>query len=163
MLRIVPLGAFKHGFDLLDESDQPLAAFRGSVWREGGQIVAGPRRCEFRRDGRRRFRLDGPAGTVATAVKPSVWSAGWVVEVGSLRYELVRAGWFARAWQLRGRGQTLGRVAPHRGSTRKAVADLPAELSPPVMAFVVAVVLTLWRRDEAAAAGAAAGGAAASS
>jgi hypothetical protein len=83
MFRIVPLGAFKHGFDLLDESGQPLAGFRGSVWREGGQIVAGPQRWEFGRDGRRRFRLDGPAGTVASAWKPSVWSSGWEVEAGT--------------------------------------------------------------------------------
>jgi hypothetical protein len=86
-----------------------------------------------------------------------VWSSGWEIEIGSLRYELARAGWFARAWQLRSGGRMLGRVVPRRGSTRRAVADLPAELPPPITAFLVAVVLTLWRRDEAAAAAAASG------
>ncbi len=54
------------------------------------------------------------------------WSTSWQVEVGSLRYELVRAGRIARACQLRGRGQTPGRIAPYRGSTRQSIDDLPA-------------------------------------
>jgi hypothetical protein len=155
MLRGVPLGAFKRGFNLLDESDLldqsavPLAVFRGSVWRPSGQIVAGLQTYEFHPIGRRRFGLDGPAGTVATARKPSMWSAWWEVEVGSLQYELVPTGRVARDWQLHERGEKVGWVAPYRGSTRQVIADLPAELSPSVTAFVVAIVLTMWRRTPA--------------
>jgi len=58
-----------HTRSTFDESDQPVAAFRGSVWREGGQILAGPQRCQLRRDRRRQFRLDRPAGTVAGRLK----------------------------------------------------------------------------------------------
>jgi hypothetical protein len=130
---------------------------------EDGQIVVGTERWLFRRDGRRQFLLDRPdrvGEPVASARTPSVRSSSWEVEAGSQRYELVRAGRFTRARELRGRGQTLGRVAPsYRFSQRAtAMADLPAELSPPVMAFVVAVVRTLWSRSRSGAGGATAGG-----
>jgi hypothetical protein len=115
MLRVVPVGVFGSGFDLLDELDRPVAAFRRSMLREEDQIVVGTKRWLFRPDGRRRFlldRLDRVGETVATAWQPSVWSSSWEVEARSPRYELVRAGRFTSDWELRGRGQTLGRVAP---------------------------------------------------
>jgi hypothetical protein len=40
----MPLGGFKNGFDLLDDSHRQVAVFRGSAWREGGQIIAGRER-----------------------------------------------------------------------------------------------------------------------
>jgi hypothetical protein len=176
MLHVVPVGAFGSGFDLLDEFDRLVAEFRRSMLIEDGQIVVGTERWLFRPDGRRQFlldRLDRVGEIVATASKTSLRSNSWEVEAGSQRYELVRAGRFTGAWELRGRGQTLGRVAPFFGFIRPpvakagdlpaerrelATADLPAELAPPVMAFVVAVVLALRRLARSGAGGATAGG-----
>lgn len=156
------VGVFGPGFDLLDEFDRLVAEFRGSMLIEDGQIVVGTGRWLFRPDGRRQFlldRLDRVGEMVATASKASRWSNSWEVEAGSQRYELVRAGRFTGAWELRGRGQTLGRVAPCFGFIPPpvAVADLPAELSPPVIAFVVAVVLASRRRARSGGGGGSAG------
>jgi hypothetical protein len=160
VLTAIPHGTFKNGFDLVDAAGRGVATFRGSAWRENGEIISGDGRWRFRRDGGRHFTLEGPGGFVAEATKPSMWSGRWQVAIGSETYELAKRTWLSRTFELRGRS-TLGEVRPHGGFSSKADVDLPAELSPPLQAFVVAVVLTLWRREQAAAASgaAAAGGA----
>ena len=164
MLTVRPLGAFKNGFDLLDQIDRPAGGFRGSAWREHGEVTVGPERLSFRRHGGRRFTLEGPTGIVATATKPSVWSGRWEITVGDRTYGLARRSWMSRAYEVRGRGQALGEVRPTSAFSGRAAVELPAELPVTAQVFLIAVVLTLWRRDEAAAGAAvAAGGAAAAS
>jgi hypothetical protein len=148
-MRIVPLGAWRNGFDLVAEADRYVGGFRGSVWREGGEIVAGTERYGFVREGRRGFRLAGPHGDVAGAFRPSVWGGPWTLTVGTAGYELRRGGVFTRTWRLNRDGRQVGEVAGRllRGG---GTADLPADLPPAAQVFVVAIVLTLWRRDDAA-------------
>ena len=164
MFTVQPLGAFKSGFDLVDEAGGVVGTFRGSAWREHGEITVGQERMSFRRHGGRRFTLEGASGVLATAAKPSIWSGRWEITAGDRTYELAKRSWMSRAIQLRGRGQVLGEVQPKSAFSAKAAVELPAELPLPVQVFVIAVVLTLWRRDEsAAAAGGGAGAAAATS
>jgi hypothetical protein len=152
MLRIVPLGVFKNGFDLVDEADQVVAAFRGSPWRESGQITAEGEPYGFRRDGRRRFTLDSPSGTLATAQRRSIWSARWDVAVRSQAYELVRAGWFTRTFLVRSGGAEVGRIARVGALRRGGTVDLPVGMPSAARAFIAAVVVTQWNRDDKAAA-----------
>lgn len=155
MVDVVPQGFFRNGFDLVD-AGRVVSTLRGSVWGEGGEIVAGGERFGFRREGRRRFRLDGGAGTVAVAERRSLWSGQWTVLLGVQEYGLVKAGWFARAYRLVDGDREVGRVDRAGTFRRGAVAELPG-LPAPVQAFVVAVVLALWKRhDDAASGGAAA-------
>ena len=160
MPTVRPHGMFKNGFDLLDDAGRELGSFHGSAWRERGEIAAGGEVAGFRRDGGRRLALDGPAGELAAADKPSIWSGRWVLRAGGEAYELAKRSWLSRSFELHRGGQVVGSVHP-KGLGSKAVVDLPAELPPAVQVFVVAVVLTLWRRESAAAGAAAATGGAA--
>lgn len=160
MPTVRPHGTFKNGFDLLDDAGRELGTFHGSAWRERGEITADGQLAGFRRDGGRRFALDGPGGELAAAEKPSVWSGRWVIEAGGRAYELAKRSWLSRSFELRRGEEVVGSVHP-KGFGSKAVVDLPAELPPAVQLFVVAVVLTLWRRESAAAGAAAASGGAA--
>jgi hypothetical protein len=164
MLNIVPLSMFKNGFDLVGDGGQVVAGFRGSVWRESGEIVVGDQRYAFRREGGRRFRLGGPQGEIAVASRTGRWSGPWLLETGTKRYELAKAGWFARTYRLLRDGKQVGEVAGGRWWSHRGTADLPAQVPVPVQAFTVAVVITMWRRDDAASGGgAAASGAVAAS
>ncbi|HYT10955.1 MAG TPA: hypothetical protein VEL73_09885 [Mycobacteriales bacterium] len=152
MLVVAPHGSFRNGFDLLDEAGGPVGSFRASPWRESGDVRVGDRVWRLHTVGRRRFVLDGSDGMLASADKPSPWSARWRLTTGDQTYELTKRSWRSRGFELRGRGQMLGEVRPRSAFSGKAVADLPAELPPPVQVFVVAVVLALWRREQASAA-----------
>jgi hypothetical protein len=153
MPRIVPLGMFSHGFDLVSDSAQPAAGFRGSVWQESGDIVADGQDFEFRRERRRRFVLDGRHGLVASATRRGPLSSAWDVFVGERQYELVRAGFLTGAYLLRAGGVEIGRVAKAGALRRGATADLPPDLPLAAQVFISAVVLTQWRRDAAVASG----------
>ena len=158
MPTVRPHGTFKNGFDLVDDAGRQLGSFRGSVWRESGEVSAGGQVARFSRHGGRRFALAGPVGELAVADKPSIWSGRWVVGTGGGTYELVRRSWLSRSIELRHGGQVVGSVQPKGVFGGKAAVELPSDLAPAVQVFVVAVVLTLWRREEAAAGAAAATG-----
>lgn len=147
MGRVQPHGTFKNGFDLLDDADRVLGAFQGSAWRERGEITAAGEPAGFRRDGGRRFALDGRSGELAVAEKPSIWSGRWVLHAGGISYELAKRSWMSRGFELSRGGQVVGGIEPRGMFSNKAAVDLPAELPPLVQVFVVAVVLTLWRRE----------------
>lgn len=153
MLRIVPLGVFRNGFDLVGDGGQVTASFRGSVWRESGDILVAGQQYVFRREGRRRFRLGGPQGEVAVATCARRWSRGpWQIEVDARQYDLARASWLSRTYRLRLAGRPVGEVTGGRWGSHRGTVDLPAGLPAPAQAFIVAIVITLWRRAEASAA-----------
>jgi hypothetical protein len=157
MPRIVPLGMFSHGFDLVSDSAQPAAGFRGSVWRESGEVMADGQDFKFRREGRRRFVLDGRHGLVASATRRGMFNSAWDVFVGERQFELVRGGFMTRAYVLRAGEVEIGRVAKTGALRRGANADLPPDLPLAAQVFISAVVLTQWRRDDSAASGGATG------
>lgn len=163
MSRVRPHGSWRHGFDLLDEPGAPVGSFEGSPWREGGRIRAGGQQWEFRRERSRRLVLAGPRGEDAAADRVSAWSGRWRLSAGGRTYELAKAAWYSRRYQLRAGDAVAGELTPRGVFRSKADVTLPPELPPAVQVFVVAVVMTLWRRDDAAAGGAAAAGVATSS
>lgn len=152
MATVRPHGTFTHGFDLVDDSGHEQGTFTGSAWREGGEVSAGGQVARFRRDGGRRFALDGPAGELAVAEKPSVWSGPWVLHAGGRTYQLAKRSWLSSVFQLSEDGRVVGTLRPTGFLRRGAEVDLPAGLAPAVQVFAVAVVLTLWQRESAAAA-----------
>jgi hypothetical protein len=152
VLTVVPRGAFKNGFDLLDGSGRPVGGFTGSVWRENGDVEIGQERWEFRRERSRRFTLAGPRGTYATAERPSLWSYVWHVAVDDRLYLLERPSWLSRRYEVRVGDRLVGGLTPKGAFSAKAEVDLPAEMPPPVQVFVIAVVMTQWRRESSSAA-----------
>lgn len=149
MLTVLPHGALKNGFDLVDPAGVTLGAFVGSAWRENGQIHIGAERWDFRRERSRRFVLVGPHGTYAAADRTSLWSGEWRISAGDVSYDLVKPSWLSRRYELRAGDEVRGELHPKGVFSSKAEVTLPADLPPPVQVFVIAVVLTLWRRDQA--------------
>jgi hypothetical protein len=163
MLVVQPRGTWRRGFDVRDGSGAVLGAFEGSPWREGGRIRAGGQEWEFRRERSRRFVLAGPQGEWAAADRVSFWSGRWQVSTGGRTYELVKAAWYSQRFRLRAGGVVVGELSPRGVFGNKADVTLPPELPPAVQVFVIAVAMTLWRREQSAAAGGAAAAAAGSS
>ena len=155
MLTVIPRGVFRNGFDLVDEAGRNLGGFAGSAWRETGEIQIGDERWEFRKQRSKRFALAGPQGTYATAERTSVWSSVWQVAVGNRLYELTKRSWFSSGYEVRVGDQVVGTLNPKGVFGSKAAVDLPTDMPPPVQVFVIAVVMTQWRRDSAAATAAA--------
>jgi hypothetical protein len=164
VLTVVPRGAFKNGFDVVDDSGRNVGGFAGSAWRERGEIQIGDELWEYRRERSKRFALAGPQGTYATAEQASMWSSRWNIAVGDRLYELTKRSWLSSDYEVSVGDQVVGTIDKKGVFSSKALVNLPTEMPPPVQVFVIAVVMTQWRRDGAAAAGAAsAGGAAAAS
>jgi hypothetical protein len=163
MLTVRSHGSWKRGFDVLDERGAVVGVFEGSAWRERGRIRAGDQEWEFRRERYRRLSLAGPQGVYATAERASVWSGRWQFTAGGRTYELAKAAWYSRRYQLRAGDAVAGELSPRGVFGNHAEASLPPELPPAVQVFVIAVVMTLWRRENSTAAGAAAAGAVGSS
>lgn len=160
---VQPHGIWKRGFDLLDGSGVVVGSFEGSAWQEGGRIRAGGQEWEFCRERSRRLVLAGPQGEEAAAERLSLWSGRWRLSAGGRTYELAKGFWLSQRYELRAGGAAVGELRPRGAFGRKAEASLPPELPPAVQVFVIAVVLTLWRRENSAAAGGAAAAASGSS
>jgi hypothetical protein len=154
MVTVQPHGAFKNGFDLVDGSGTTIASFSGSAWREGGEVRVGDQHWEFRRDRSRRFTLAGPSGVLASAERTSIWGGGWLLTAADRTYELARPSWRSRRYEVRADGRVLGELHPKGMFASRTDTTLPPDMPPPVQAFVVAVVLTIWRREQSAAASA---------
>jgi hypothetical protein len=162
MVIVQPHGSFKRGFDVLDEGGPTVGSFEGSPWREGGRIRAGGQEWEFRRERYRRLVLARSEGEYAAAERVSAWSGRWELTTGGRTYGLAKAAWYSRRYELRVGDAVVGELHPRGVFGNRADVLLPPELPPAVQVFVVAVVMTLWRREQSAAAGAAAAGAAGS-
>lgn len=163
MLVVRPRGTWQRGFDVQDGSGTVVGAFEGSPWREGGRIRAAGQEWEFRRERSRRLVLTGPRGEGAAADRVSIWSGRWRLSAGGRTYELAKPGWWSRRYQLRAGAAVVGELSQRGLFSSKADVELPPELPPAVQVFVIAVVMTLWRRENNAAAGGAAAAAAGSS
>jgi hypothetical protein len=58
-----------------------------------------------------------------------------------------------RAFELLDGERQIGAIAPESAWTRRATADLPPDWPAPITAFVIWLVIILWKRDANANAG----------
>ena len=73
----------------------------------------------------------------------------WAILVQGAAYELRRPSAFRSGMDLRAGESTVGTVRKGRAPRGRVLCELPAELSPPVQAFIGFVVLLLWDRAAA--------------
>jgi hypothetical protein len=111
---------------------------------------------ELRPDGRKRFTLVCLGTELATAEAKR--RGPWTILVDGSAYELGRRSTWRSAMDLRSGTTTIGSIRKGRAPRGRVLCELPAELSPPVQAFIGFVVLLLWNRA-ASSSGAAAVGA----
>jgi hypothetical protein len=152
VLTVRQYGVVRPGFEVLDEAGRLVAAFSGSARTEHGDIAIGDGRWHVRRMTRGHFVLESPSGVLAHADRTSAWSGRWELHAAGRTYDLVRRSWHSRVHELREAGRPVGTVEPRGPFSRHATATLPSTLPLPEQVFVIAVVLTIWRRDQQAAA-----------
>lgn len=131
MVTVRSHGSWKRGFDVLDPSGAAIGVFTGSPWREGGRITAGGQEWEFRRRRSRRLVLAGPRGEYAAAERVSVWTGRWRLDSGGRSYELAKASWFSRRFQLRDGDAVVGELGQHGVFGTRTDVTLPPELPRP--------------------------------
>jgi len=107
-----------------------------------GEINGEP--YELRRDGRRRFTLLGRGMELATA--EAARRGRWTVVVQGSTYELRRQSAWRSGMDLHSGAITIGSIRKGPAGRGRVFCELPAELPPPVQAFIGFVVLLLWNR-----------------
>jgi hypothetical protein len=159
MLELVPRVAMSQRYsvrrDGVEVAEVALAWFR-----EGGELVIEGVPHELRREGlgSGAFTLTRDAVVIARAHKPSAFHNRFEVEHDGRRYELVKAAWWMRRFELRSDGQTIGSIAPQHPFTRRCEIALPVELGLAVKVFLAALVALMWNRDASAASSSSGGG-----
>lgn len=154
MLELVPaLGSSRRYRVRRDGHD--VAQFTLAWLREAGRLHIDGIAHELRREGlvSGAFTLSCQGMPVASARKPSALRNRFEVEYEGRQYEVVRAAWWGRRYEVRAHGQPIGSIGPHHPFTRRAEIALPDELTLPVKVFVAALVVLLWNRDSSGAAG----------
>jgi hypothetical protein len=149
-----PRGVLTSGFDLVDDAGAVLASLEGSWWREGGTVRSGAGTWEVRRDGWAGFRLLRGEDAEATARSLGMFRTSLEVQHQGRTYLLKRPSAFRRPYAVWEAGTQVGSVAPTSAFSNAAAVDLPASMPVHVQVFVVAVVVTQWRRQQSAAASA---------
>ena len=107
-----------------------------------GEIDGEP--YELRRDGRRRYTLTGRGTELARA--EAARRGGWTVLVEGSAYDLRKRSTWRSEMDLHSGATTVGSIRKGRAPRGRVLCELPAQLSPPVQAFIGFVVLLLWGR-----------------
>jgi len=140
-------------FTVRESDGRHLADLDLSSWRERGKVTVDGSEYEVRREGlcRGPFLLVQEGSVRGQARKTSLFRKEFEIEFDGDHYTLkARSAWGRPLVLLQG-GQVLGTISPTAWYSRNVCADLPDELSPLLKAFVVWLVLLLWKRDAAAA------------
>jgi hypothetical protein len=148
MLRARRRGLFRRVYEL-DENGRSLGELR-QVRREGAEFTVDGEQRTVQRERSKRFQLNGPQGSVATADRET--HRRWMITTPNDRFELVRPSFWRSAWELHHGGATVGRLEPEGWFGGTSRADLPANLPLALRVFVYYVVLVQWERANAAAA-----------
>jgi hypothetical protein len=98
------------------------------------------------------FYLEANGVRLASAEKPSAMHRLFTVQVGGRTLTLQAASAFGRAFVLTEHEAQIGSIAPLGWFTRKCKAELPDDLALEIQAFLIWLVIVLWRRQQQAAA-----------
>ena len=155
-MRIIPKAWYSWDFDVVG-GDRTLATLDLSCWREKADVlIEDVTHRVFREHALGDFIIERGGQVLARATKPSVFRQAFLVNYNGKTYSLHRPSVWRRAFALLDGEQQIGSVSPNSVWTRDATADLPRDWPMAVKAFVIWLVIILWKResDGAAAAGA---------
>jgi hypothetical protein len=77
-----------------------------------------------------------------------------IIRAGGREYTLRKPSIWRRTFVLMEGDRQIGSIAPDSAWTRRATVDLPADWPMPLKAFVIWLVIILWKRDSDSAAAA---------
>jgi hypothetical protein len=126
-----------------------LANIDLSIWRERGGFTVADTSYRTYREGlfSGAFILEANGAVVARAYKPSAWTRRLIIEFDDVQLELKPLSALRRGFQLKSGARTIGTVVPRGFLSRGIDIDLPDDLPLPLRAFVVWLVVMLWRRE----------------
>jgi hypothetical protein len=138
-------------FDVTDDTRR-VAHLDLSVWREEGVLtIDGVAHRVYREGvGSGDFLLERDGIVLARATKPSAFRSAFEVRHDGRTYELAKESVWRRRFVIRSGSAEIGSLAPRRMFGREAVATLPESWPLPLKAFVIWLVVILWKRAAAA-------------
>lgn len=122
---------------LIGEINCAWARERGSI-RIGDALVSGA------------FFLEASGRRLVSAEKPNALHRLFTLHLAGKTFTLKAASAFWRAFVLIEGDREVGTIAPLGLFTRKAMADLPDDLSLEVKAFLIWLVVVMWNRNRQA-------------
>jgi hypothetical protein len=150
---IVPKRWFSWDFSVIS-GGRTLAALDLFTWRERAEIRIGDVTHHAFRERAMSgdFVIEAAGRQLARAAKPSVFRNTFVVSYDGRDYTLRKASVWRREFELMDGERRIGTLAPESCWSRRATAELPSDWPAPITAFVVWLVIILWKREATAAA-----------
>ena len=128
--------------------DRTVARLDLSSWRERAEIMIGDvTHRTFREHALGDFAIEAGGRELARATKPSAFRDTMIVHYGGRDYTLLKPSIWRRTFALLDGERQIGAISPESAWTRRATADLPPDVPVPIQAFVVWLVILLWKRD----------------
>jgi hypothetical protein len=149
MMRAEPTSLFGWDYKVM-RGNQCFARLDVAWFRERGEVTIDRCVYEVGREGLMSgaFTLSLGGETLASAIKPSVFTRLFEIEHDGRSYVLESASSFVRKFVLRDAdGHEVGAVRPVHLVSRKAIVDLPPELPLEFQVFVTWLVIVMWKRQ----------------
>jgi hypothetical protein len=147
-LTMVPKRWYSWDYTVMN-GDRTVAVLDLASWRERADIVIGEvtHRVFRERAMGGDFIIEAGGRELARATKPSAFRDTMIVHYGGKDYTLRKPSLWRRAFALMDGERQIGSIAPDTAWTRRATAELPPDWPAPVKAFVIWLVIILWKRD----------------
>jgi hypothetical protein len=135
-------------------NDRTVAVLDLASWRERATIVIGDvtHRVFRERAMSGDFIIEAGGRELARATKPSAFRDTIIVHYDGHDYTLRKPSVWRRRFVLMDGERQIGSIAPESAWTRQASADLPHDWPVPIQAFVIWLVVILWKREAESAA-----------
>lgn len=119
--------------------------------RQPASITIGEATFRPARDGvlRATYHLDGDGARLASATPAGTGLRRFTVEAGARTFTLAVASWSGRRFTLTENGAAVGTIARSGIFSTKSQADLPDNVPLAVQAFLIWLVIIVWRRQAA--------------
>jgi hypothetical protein len=128
--------------------DRTVARLDLSSWRERAEIMIGDvTHRVFREHALGDFVIEAGGRELARATKPSAFRDTMIVHYGGRDYTLLKPSIWRRAFALMEGERQIGTIEPESAWTRRAVADFESDWPMPIRAFVIWLVIILWKRN----------------
>jgi hypothetical protein len=152
-MRMVPRRWYSWDF-IVKRNDRTVAVLDLASWRERAKIVIGDvtHRVFRERAMSGDFIIEAGGRELARASKPSAFRDTMIVHYDGRDYTLRKPSVWRRRFVLLDGERQIGSIAPESAWTRQATADLPQDWPVPIRAFVIWLVVILWKRDAESAA-----------
>lgn len=154
MLLICPKSWWRSSFEIAEPSTGIRFQLTMRSFKEGSSFVLDGDRYRLRRERwwGGAFVLECEGQELLRARKPSAFKRSLELNHGGERYRIAPRSMWSRKYELRQGDRVLGRIGQTSWWSRRAEADLPEDLPLVVRAFMVSLVLLMWRREKGAAA-----------